>query len=221
MRKRLTSGLVKNYKSYAVKVIKEKYIRQDSHKHPLWVPYESFPRPISENFLDSCCLPAHLAILPMLKKTFPNSSIVVGSLGELDEAEFTKLSLCIKGVEPFVNNYVYENYHAWIKLDATNPNSDILDITSILAKNSPQGYIDQRLKNSHFEILDNTSDVYDFHAKYVLYKLGLEHACKYLKAFAAQQGVSEDVALGTINSKSSKSLKRNPKSWCDTLRSLF
>ncbi|WP_162048025.1 hypothetical protein [Vibrio taketomensis] len=156
---------VDEYKLHAIKVLHEVYIRTESNQ-PLWV---SFGEP-SLSYLDDNCLPAHFAILPEVKKKAPKAGVVIGVLGTPVLSKLNEVFNNIANMNPFEDDDANAFFHAWIRLNIDDPNSEIIDITSNPAKYSAQGYLNKPLPRGHIEVLTKQSDVYHFHAKYTYWK---------------------------------------------------
>ncbi|WP_157487766.1 hypothetical protein [Grimontia celer] len=183
--------------------MQEQYISQET-KRSIWV--DSTRGLKQDSYLRESCLPAHFAILPMVKQVAENAGVVIGVIDppRLNRIYHTYSHIAMFSENARINTDPEQLYHAWIKLNLDDPKSDILDITSAQARHSENGFLGKHSYKQHIEILTNPKDVYHFHAKYVRlrfskYQDGLSPpglAKNYLKSFATQQSVDESVVMG-------------------------
>ncbi len=200
---------IKEIKDFAIEVLQKNYVRRDAGVDvlPLWVTHVKFEEGMNhKGYLKNCCLPAHMAILPRIKEKYNNAGVVIGIL-ELPEYSYGKLKDIFNSIYYAGNKGINPRkyYHAWIRLDINDPHSGIIDITSVYAENSPQGYVSKKISGKYIEILDNQNDVYKFHADLTRWRFSnpivtsdyKQHSEKFLIDFAKQQGVDKSLALGS------------------------
>ena len=230
----LNKRIVDQFKLDAIKVLQTEYLRPDT-KQPLWVTYKQYEAwQNKDTFLANNCLPAHLAILPEVKKIAPQATVVIGILNNKNKAYFKEISEHIRNLHPIHTKEPDKHFHAWIKLNTSPHCCSILDFTSSNATSSTNGYLDTPLKNGHIEILNTEELVYDFHAKYIYSKFNkfrvndipVNNTKKYLDDFSKQQNINHRKAFGTlefpsINKPHKNSFKETVYSWYSFIRNLL
>jgi hypothetical protein len=204
----LNKSIVDKLKLHAIKVLQTEYLRPDIDQ-PLWVTYKKYEewQCSKDKFLANNCLPAHLAILPEVKKIAPDAIVVIGILHETDKNLFKEIINHIESFDPINTSEPDKYFHAWIKLNLKPSCCAILDIISDVAQTSTNGYLDLPLEKGHIEILTTKESVYDFHAKYIKNRFNMSRANgtadsnskAFLKRFSEQQGISITDAFGSLN----------------------
>ncbi|EHR6475069.1 hypothetical protein [Vibrio parahaemolyticus] len=206
MTKLLNKEMVDQFKLDAIRVLQNNYVRPDTNQ-PLWVTYKKYESwQNKDDFLANNCLPAHLAVLPDVKKIAPNATVVIGILHDTDKASFKRISDHIRNLHPIYTQEPDKYFHAWIKLNTNTECFSILDFISNDAVTSTNGYLDTPLINGHIEILNTEQSVYDFHAKYISNKFHRfrvsrtpdSNTKEFLENFSRQQNISISQAFGTL-----------------------
>lgn len=191
-------------KNIAVNALKHNYLRKNGSW--LWSIGSTM-----NCTLESNCLPAHLAIIGTVRQwNLGKDPIVV--IGCMKQAGVHPTNNEIKYIEKALLREVdpHCNFHAWIQLDATSLNSDILDITGALWANVvvPNGVLDKQSALSHnielFPVLTDEEDVYSYHASLVyehIIAFGARHVqhneiLLILEKFSQQQNITRELAFG-------------------------
>ncbi|CCN40141.1 conserved hypothetical protein [Vibrio nigripulchritudo FTn2] len=191
----------------ARKTMSEDYQRAIQGKVKLWQWWGEDMQHLRQN-----CLPAHLAIINQVKtlNLGPNPAVVIGELLDANKELSAKEIALIKN-KSVSGPGVHDNYHAWIVLDVSDSQSDIIDITGHHFKGVqvPEHYMNNAIAAReglrHQPVLTEESDVYSYHANLVKAQVSTgtteqnrKELIGYLRKFAALQGISEEIALGAV-----------------------